>query len=102
LNVDEAKELLLKRLEDECEHEMSALIQRKVEAANEIARIKAGRLSTLLSSVTPPNKPARHRFQPLKSQHDMKGRYHRKRSRNMSARFEKPTGVDVIVDDTPE
>ncbi|MHC4285593.1 MAG: Rnase Y domain-containing protein, partial [Planctomycetota bacterium] len=31
MDIEAAKELLLKRLEDECEHEMSALIQRKLE-----------------------------------------------------------------------
>jgi ribonuclease Y len=35
MTVDEAKEMLLKRLEDECELEMSALIQRKTEEAAE-------------------------------------------------------------------
>jgi len=37
MNINEAKDLLLKRLEDECEHEMSALIQRKVEECIETA-----------------------------------------------------------------
>ena len=43
MNINEAKELLLKRLEDECEYEMSALIQRKVEESAETADEKAGR-----------------------------------------------------------
>jgi ribonuclease Y len=37
MDMEEARQLLLKRLEDECEHDMSALIQRKVEEAKEIA-----------------------------------------------------------------
>jgi len=41
MNIEEATELLLKRLEDECEHEMSALIQRKVEETNETADEKS-------------------------------------------------------------
>jgi len=41
MNIDEAKELLLKRLEDECEHEMSSLIQRKVEETTETADEKS-------------------------------------------------------------
>ncbi|MHC4352047.1 MAG: Rnase Y domain-containing protein, partial [Planctomycetota bacterium] len=41
MNMDEARELLLKRLEDECEHEMSSLIQRKVEETTEIADEKS-------------------------------------------------------------
>ena len=41
MNMDEARELLLKRLEDECEHEMSSLIQRKVEETAETADEKS-------------------------------------------------------------
>ena len=41
MDVEEARQLLLKRLEDECEHEMSSLIQRKVEEAQEIADSKS-------------------------------------------------------------
>jgi len=101
MNVDEAKELLLKRLEDECEHEMSALIQRKVEAANEIAQEKSREIissaiqryaaeqtcEASVSTVEIPND-------------DMKGRIIGREGRNIRA-FEKATGVDVIVDDTP-
>jgi ribonuclease Y len=101
MNIDEAKELLLKRLEDECEHEMSTLIQRKVEAANEIAQDKSREIITAaiqryaaeqtceasVSTVEIPND-------------DMKGRIIGREGRNIRA-FEKATGVDVIVDDTP-
>ncbi len=41
MDVEEARTLLLKRLEDECEHEMSSLIQRKVEEAQELADVKS-------------------------------------------------------------
>ncbi|MHC4075252.1 MAG: Rnase Y domain-containing protein, partial [Planctomycetota bacterium] len=37
MNIDEARELLLQRLEEQCEHEMSSLIQRKVDEASETA-----------------------------------------------------------------
>jgi ribonuclease Y len=101
MGVDEARELLLKRLEDECEHEMSSLIQRKVEEAEEIADSKSREiLSTAIqryaaeqtcevtvSTVDIPND-------------DMKGRIIGREGRNIRA-FEKATGVDVIVDDTP-
>jgi len=101
MGVDEARELLLQRLEDECEHEMSALIQRKVEEAGEIADSKSREiLSTAIqryaaeqtcevtvSTVDIPND-------------DMKGRIIGREGRNIRA-FEKATGVDVIVDDTP-
>jgi ribonuclease Y len=101
MNIDEAKELLLKRLEDECEHEMSTLIQRKVETANEIAQDKSREIinaaiqryaaeqtcEASVSTVEIPND-------------DMKGRIIGREGRNIRA-FEKATGVDVIVDDTP-
>jgi ribonuclease Y len=101
MDVEEARQLLLKRLEDECEHEMSALIQRKVEEAQEVADVKCREvLSTAIqryaaeqtcevtvSTVEIPND-------------DMKGRIIGREGRNIRA-FEKATGVDVIVDDTP-
>jgi len=101
MNIDEAKELLLKRLEDECEHEMSALIQRKVEEATETVEQKSKEIistaiqryaseqtcEATVSTVEIPND-------------DMKGRIIGREGRNIRA-FEKATGVDVIVDDTP-
>ena len=101
MDVQEAKKLLLERLEDECEHEMSALIQRKVDDATESAESKSREIvSTAIqryateqtcevsvSTVDIPND-------------DMKGRVIGREGRNIRA-FEKATGVDVIVDDTP-
>ena len=101
MNMSEAKDLLLKRLEDECEHEMSALIQRKIEETTETVEEKSREvISTAIqryaaeqtceatvSTVEIPND-------------DMKGRIIGREGRNIRA-FEKATGVDVIVDDTP-
>ncbi len=101
MDINAARELLLKRLEDECEHEMSALIHRKVEEATEAAGDKSREIiSTAIqryaaeqtcevsvSTVDIPND-------------DMKGRIIGREGRNIRA-FEKATGVDVIVDDTP-
>ena len=101
MDITEAKNLLLKRLEDECEHEMSALIQRKVEEASETANEKSREVissaiqryaaeqtcEVTVSTVEIPND-------------DMKGRIIGREGRNIRA-FEKATGVDVIVDDTP-
>jgi len=101
MDVEEAKELLLKRLEDECEHEMSGLIQRKVNEAKETASEKSREIisaaiqryaaeqtcEATVSTVEIPND-------------DMKGRIIGREGRNIRA-FEKATGVDVIVDDTP-
>jgi len=101
MSIDDARELLLKRLEDECEHEMSALIARKVEEASETADQKSREIisaaiqryaaeqtcEVTVSTVDIPND-------------DMKGRIIGREGRNIRA-FEKATGVDVIVDDTP-
>lgn len=101
MSQDQAKELLLKRLEDECEHEMSSVIQRKVEETQEVASEKCREIlntaiqryaaeqtcETTVSTVDIPND-------------DMKGRVIGREGRNIRA-FEKATGVDVIVDDTP-
>jgi ribonuclease Y len=101
LQMEEARQLLLQRLEDECEHEMSALIQRKTEETQELADEKAREIissaiqryaaeqtcEVTVSTVDIPND-------------DMKGRIIGREGRNIRA-FEKATGVDVIVDDTP-
>jgi ribonuclease Y len=101
MDINEAKQLLLKRLEDECEHEMSSLIQRKVDESVEIADEKSREVissaiqryaaeqtcDVTVSTVEIPND-------------DMKGRIIGREGRNIRA-FEKATGVDVIVDDTP-
>ncbi len=101
MSIEDAKEMLLKRMEDECELEMSALIQRKVEEAKEKAADKSRDIistaiqryvaeqtcEVTVSAVEIPND-------------DMKGRIIGREGRNIRA-FEKATGVDVIVDDTP-
>jgi len=101
MNVDEAKELLLKRLEEECEQEMSTLIKRKLDETNEIVEEKS---REILSSAIQ-RYAAEHTCEVSVStveipNDDMKGRIIGREGRNIRA-FEKATGVDVIVDDTP-
>jgi len=101
MDITEAKELLLKRLEDECEHEMSALIQRKLDETTEMAAEKSREvISTAIQRYA-----AEHTCEVTVStveipNDDMKGRIIGREGRNIRA-FEKATGVDVIVDDTP-
>ena len=101
LDIESAKEMLLTRLEDECEREMSTLIQRKCDEAQESAEIKSREIiSTAIQryaaeqtcevSVSMVDIPS----------DEMKGRVIGREGRNIRA-FEKATGVDVIVDDTP-
>ena len=101
MGIEQAKDLLLKRLEDECEYEMSALIQRKVEESTETADEKSREvISTAIQRYA-----AEHTCEVTVStveipNDDMKGRIIGREGRNIRA-FEKATGVDVIVDDTP-
>jgi ribonuclease Y len=101
MNIEEAKELLLKRLEDECEHEMSALIQRKVEEANEIANEKSREVLNTAIQRYAAEQTCEVSVSTVEIPNDeMKGRIIGREGRNIRA-FEKATGVDVIVDDTP-
>jgi len=101
MNIDDAKDLLLKRLEDECEYEISTLVQRKVDEANEMAGEKSREIITAAIQ----RYASEHTCEVTVStveipSDDMKGRVIGREGRNIRA-FEKATGVDVIVDDTP-
>ena len=101
LTHEEARELLLGRLNDELGHEVGGLILKHEQMLREttvakareilataIQRYAAGHTAeTTVSTVDIPTD-------------DMKGRIIGREGRNIRA-FEKATGVDVIVDDTP-
>ena len=101
MDIEKAKDLLLTRLEDECEHEMSAIIQRKIEETEETVEEKSREIiSTAIQRYA-----AEQTCEVTVSMidipsDDMKGRIIGREGRNIRA-FEKATGVDVIVDDTP-
>lgn len=101
MSTDEARDLLLKRLERELEQETAELIEQKTDQAKEIAEEKARNIiiqaiqryaaeQTCEGTVSTVEIPS----------DDMKGRVIGREGRNIRA-FEKATGVDVIVDDTP-
>ncbi len=101
MDIEQAKQLLLKRLEDECEHEMSVLIQRKLEEAEETAEEKGRQIisSAIQRYVAEQTCEVTVSTVEIPTD-DMKGRIIGREGRNIRA-FEKATGVDVIVDDTP-
>jgi ribonuclease Y len=101
MTVEEARDLLLRRLKDEVEHEAAGLIEKIVSEAQENAEQRARDITitaiqryaaehTCDSTVSTVDIPS----------DDMKGRVIGREGRNIRA-FEKATGVDVIVDDTP-
>ncbi|TVL99913.1 ribonuclease Y [uncultured Candidatus Kuenenia sp.] len=101
MSRDEAEKLLLTRLERELDIKCAELISKKIEEAKENAEQTALSLITtsiqrcasshtaenIVSSIELPN-------------NEMKGRIIGREGRNIRA-FEKATGIDVIVDDTP-
>jgi len=102
LNIEEAKQDLLSRLEKELKHESGKLIKTIEEQAKEEGEKKARNVISLaiqryssdytvestISVVSLPNE-------------DMKGRIIGREGRNIRT-FERIAGVDLIVDDTPE
>jgi ribonuclease Y len=101
LSMEEARTLLLSKIEKEMEKETSALIERKLEEARETADTEAREI--IITSIQ--RYAAEHTADSTVStvdipSDDMKGRVIGREGRNIRA-FEKATGVDVIVDDTP-
>ena len=101
LSANEAKDLLMRRAEEEIQHEMALRSRDVEETAREEANQKARRIlstaihrlaSDVVSETTVTTVP-------LPSD-DMKGRLIGREGRNIRA-IEKATGVDLIIDDTP-
>lgn len=101
LNIEEAKRLLLEKLDQELQHEQGALILKHEKKVAEIVEEKSrDMLITALQRYA-----SSHTAESTTSSvdiptDDMKGRIIGREGRNIRA-FEKATGVDVIIDDTP-
>ena len=101
MSKDEAEKILLTRVESELEHEKDLMISRMVERVKETVEERSRDIlattvqrmastycqEVTVSSIELPNE-------------EMKGRIIGREGRNIRS-FEKATGVDVIVDDTP-
>ncbi|MDP6381322.1 MAG: ribonuclease Y, partial [Phycisphaerae bacterium] len=101
LGREEARTLLLERMQSDVEHEAAAMIQRTSEAARDTAdsranEIVASAIQRLASDIT-----GEITVSTVDLPNDeMKGRVIGREGRNIRA-FEKAAGIDVIVDDTP-
>ncbi len=101
LSLNEARTVLLERIEAEVQHEAAALVQRATERAQETAdqrarEILAATVQRLASDYTSEATVATVDI----PNDEMKGRIIGREGRNIRA-FERVAGVDVIVDDTP-
>jgi ribonuclease Y len=98
---EQAQEELMKRLSRDMEEESGALIRRVVARAEEEAREKARNILTLAIQRCASEQSAQSSVTTMEIPGDeIKGRIIGREGRNIHA-FERATGVDVIVDDTP-
>jgi ribonuclease Y len=101
LSPEQAKEMLLKRIEQDCKLEAGALIQRTVEHAQDEAKEKSRQIILQAIQRYAAEQTADHTVSTVTiPSDDMKGRVIGREGRNIRS-FEKTTGVDVIIDDTP-
>jgi ribonucrease Y len=101
MSPEAAKELLLKRIEDECRHDAGELIRNITEEAQEQAKEKSRMIILQAIQRYAADQTADHTVSSVMiPTDDMKGRVIGREGRNIRS-FEKSTGVDVIIDDTP-
>jgi ribonuclease Y len=101
MSVEQAKEMLLTRIEDESKREAGAIIQKITEQAQEEAKDKARQIILQAIQRYAAEQTADHTVSTVTiPSDDMKGRVIGREGRNIRS-FEKTTGVDVIIDDTP-
>jgi ribonuclease Y len=101
MGLEEARELLMSRIEEEMEHEAATLIENAVSNAKETAEEKSRDIVITAIQRYAAEHTSDHTVSAVDiPSDDLKGRVIGREGRNIRA-FEKATGVDVIVDDTP-
>ena len=102
LTAQEAKQELLRSLEDEARNEAAALARDLKEQARKSADKEAKKILALAIQRLAPESTAESTVSAVALPSDeMKGRIIGREGRNIRA-FEAATGVDVIIDDTPD
>ncbi|MFZ5987294.1 MAG: ribonuclease Y [Bacillota bacterium] len=102
LSVDEAKEVLLKKVESEVRHEMAMLIKDIEIKAKEEADTKAKNIVALAIQKCAADHVSEVTVSVVPLPNDeMKGRIIGREGRNIRT-LETLTGIDLIIDDTPE
>ncbi|PYM20255.1 MAG: ribonuclease Y [Candidatus Rokuibacteriota bacterium] len=102
LTAEEARRQLLAQMEEEARHEAALLGMRIEEEAREIAHVKAREVLATTIQRLAPDYTVETAVSVLDlPSDDMKGRIIGREGRNIRA-LELHTGVDLIVDDTPE
>jgi len=101
MSVEEARQLLLSRIENEVRHDTALMVQKIEDQAKEEAKAKSmnimlGAIQRYAAEVTSEGTTKSVEI----PSDDMKGRIIGREGRNIRA-FEQATGVDVIIDDTP-
>ncbi len=101
LSQDQAREILLKRVEEDSRLEMGRLVRKVTEEAEREARDKAREITLMAIQryASEHTSESTVRTVAIPSD-DMKGRIIGREGRNIRA-IERVTGVDIIVDDTP-
>jgi ribonuclease Y len=101
VSADQAKEMLLRRVEDECKRDVGEIIQRMTEQAQEEGKEKSRNIILAAIQRYAADQTSDHTVSTVTiPSDDMKGRVIGREGRNIRS-FEKATGVDVIIDDTP-
>jgi len=102
LSAAQAKDMLLKQTEDEARHEMAKLVRQVEEEARREADRRARNILALTIQRTAANHVAETTVSVVNlPSDDMKGRIIGREGRNIRT-LENTTGIDFIIDDTPE
>ncbi|MBE7037420.1 MAG: ribonuclease Y [Ruminococcaceae bacterium] len=102
LSVEEAKEYLLKNIEDEVKHEAAIMIKSIIDEAKEEADKKAKNIISTAIQKCAADHVAEATVTVVALPNDeMKGRIIGREGRNIRT-LETMTGIDLIIDDTPE